>query len=157
MSEHISAFKGFIIIYFLETGHHNIHWYYQWWPLRQFPLHFFLSRNCSCGMKISINFVNVCSKPTLCILFKLNTHFFSCCSCPFWLIWYNLHLSLLVNPSGNTSKIQEWKIKKMYGIFSKLTTEMPEQCQCFLMSSCQWDCSGVFFFLLTLNRLHTMF
>ena len=44
----------------------------------------------------------------------------------------------------------------MCGIFSMLVVETLVECQCFLMSSCQWGCYGGGF-LLTLNRLHTLF
>ena len=56
-------------IYLLEKGQNKAHQNYHWWPLRWFPLqHFFLWRIYSYRTKISVNFVDVCSKTTLCIL-----------------------------------------------------------------------------------------
>ena len=74
-----SAFVDFIKIFIRYRSKHNAHQSYQWWPMRWFQLQFF-----SCffllAEQISINFVYVCLMPTLCILFKLDTGFFSCCS-----------------------------------------------------------------------------
>ena len=64
---------------------------------------FSLVKKYSCGTKISINYINVCSKSTLSILFKFNTNFLSCCSltrffgiiyiCP--CVFHNFYLSVL--------------------------------------------------------------
>ena len=45
-----------------------------------YKLYAYIKKVCSWGTKILINFVNVCSKSTLTILFKFDTGFFSCCS-----------------------------------------------------------------------------
>ena len=62
---------------------------------------FFLWINYSYVAKISINFVDFCSKPTICILFKFDTGFFSCCTLNRVVniltkqhIWYILYLCL---------------------------------------------------------------
>ena len=87
---------------------------------------FFLQRNYFCGTKISINFVNVCSKPTLSILFKFNTGFFSCCSLTRLvnmgksvsaLVCFIIFTCLYFNVDWLTQpailpRIQEWNTKK---------------------------------------------
>ena len=62
-----------------------------------------------------------------------------CMFCNFYLavLW-----SLLVNAASNTSQIQQWNTQKRCGNFSKLLTmKTSEECQCFLMTPCQWGCS----------------
>ena len=107
------------------------------------------------------------------ILFKFSAGFFSyfsltrlvnmgiicICSCMF----HNFYLSvfylsvlsvflLVCISTGKPSRQHSPKFKN--GILRKCI-ETPERRQCFLMYSCQWGQSGVF--LLTLNRLHTLF
>ena len=76
---------------------------------------FFHGRKLFLRNEISIDFRNLCSKPTLWILNKFVKVFFSCR--PVWSRWYNLHpvlacfivftclyFDLLVNPASNTSQ-----------------------------------------------------
>ena len=78
---------------------------------------------------VPIKFVDVSSKPTLCILLNL------------------IYMGLLTGKCSwqclpPPAKIQQWNTKKRCWILSKLTMKTPEECQCFLMSPCQWGPSG---------------
>ena len=78
---------------------------------------------------VPIKFVDVSSKPTLCILLNL------------------IYMGLLTGKCSwqclpPPPKIQQWNTKKRCWILSKLTMKTPEECQCFLMSPCQWGPSG---------------
>ena len=121
-----------LYIYLLDTGQDIAHWNYQWWPQRWFPLRFFFQQiNYSCGMKVSINFKNVYSKPTRCILNKLDTGFFPYSSLTLWLIgiicicpcmfhyfYLSVLWSLLVNPAGKTSQNSRMEyLEKVWNLF----------------------------------------
>ena len=154
-------------------GQNNAHWNYQWWLRSWFPLQFCsLQRNYSYGTEISVHFIDICPKPSsVCILFKFDTCFFSCCIWLVWVVLNNLYLSLhvlwflllcplisVVNPTGNISQNsqKEWNLFKV-NKDTRITSM-------FLMSPCQWSRSKIFvnfeqiahlvleFLLLTLNR-----
>ena len=78
---------------------------------------FFLKRNYSYGTRISVNLVDICSKPTICILIEFDTGFFSylfyidlfgcygitcTCACMFHNFYFSLLWSLPVNAASNT-------------------------------------------------------
>ena len=108
----------------------------------------------------------------ICILFKFDTGFFSCCISPVWLILHILYLSLhaswvlflclwslLVNSTSNTHV----NFQKMWNLF-KVNNKDVRRMSMFLMSSCEWGRSHVFvnfeqiahhvieYILLTLNK-----
>ena len=108
------------------------------------------------GTKISINFVDVCWKPTVCIHFNTIRVSFQVVLWPVSLILHNLYLCLHVSwflfvctliTAGKSSqqhfpKFNSEIINRKCGILSKLAMKTGEKRQCFLMSPCHWGRSG---------------
>ena len=80
MSVHLSAFVDIVNIFIRYRSRHLISEISVMVTEMVSTSVFSCKKNHSCGMKISINFINVCSKSTLYILNKFDTGFFSCCS-----------------------------------------------------------------------------
>ena len=76
-------------------------------------------------MKISINLVDVCTKTTLCILFKLDTGFISCCI--FLIYVYSMQGWTATTRHGVTRK---WGTKRLK---HKIYLEEPTVNMCLLI------------------------
>ena len=150
-----------------------------WWPQSWFTVQFcFLQRNYAYERKISIYFIDICSKPYSAYFLHLIQVYLHVVVWPVWLMLHNFAPAFAcliiftclpfdhrrqIQPV-TPSQIQEWNTKKKCGICSKLTIKTLERHQYFLMFSCQWGGFNVLvnfeqishlvleFILLSLNR-----